>query len=86
MEIRTTYKGITKDGVKGIWCGFKPDDIEVTEELQILYPDKDMQLRNKTTQEIFGAVALTNGETAENYEEIEVTENDTASENNITER
>lgn len=40
MEIRTTYKGITKDGVKGIWCGFKPDDIEVTEELQILYPDK----------------------------------------------
>ena len=39
MEIRTTYKGIREDGVKGIWCGFKPENITVLEEIQILYRD-----------------------------------------------
>ena len=70
MEIRTTYKGITKDGVKGIWCGFKPNDIKVTEELQILYPDKDMVLQDKVTKETFTSVILANESDNNNYVEI----------------
>ena len=70
MEIRTTYKGITKDGVKGIWCGFKPEDIEVTEELQIPYPDKDTVLRDKATKETFTSVILAKESDKNNYEEI----------------
>ena len=58
MEIRTTYKGITKDGVKGIWCGFKPEDIEVTEEIQILYPAENKILQDKATKETFNSVIL----------------------------
>lgn len=70
MEIRTTYKGITKDGVKGIWCGFKPDDIEVTQELQILYPDKDMVLQDKETKETFTSIILEKESDTNNYVEI----------------
>ena len=70
MEIRTTYKGITKNGVKGIWCGFKPDDIKVTEELQILYPDKDMVLQDIATKETFTSVILGKESDKNNYEEI----------------
>lgn len=70
MEIRTTYKGITKDGIKGIWCGFKPDDIKVTEELQILYPDKDMVLQDKATKETFTSIILEKESDTNNYVEI----------------
>lgn len=70
MEIRTTYKGITNDGVKGIWCGFKPDDIKVTQELQILYPDKNMVLQDRVTKETFTSVILANESDKNNYEEI----------------
>lgn len=70
MEIRTTYKGITKDGVKGIWCGFKPEDIEVTQEIQILYPDKDKILQDKATKETFTSVILEKESDKNNYEEI----------------
>lgn len=70
MEIRTTYKGITKYGVKGIWCGFKPDDIKVTEELQILYPDKDMVLQDKVTKETFTSIILVKESDKNNYVEI----------------
>ena len=71
MEIRTTYKGITKDGVKGIWCGFKPEDIEVTEEIQILYPAENKILQDKATKETFNSVILENESDMGNYEEIE---------------
>ena len=70
MEIRTTYKGITKDGVKGIWCGFKPEDIEVTEEIQILYPAENKILQDKATKETFNSVILENESDKNNYLEI----------------
>ena len=47
MQIKTTYKGITEQGIKGIWCGFKPDNITVTEEIQILYPDENKKYSTK---------------------------------------
>lgn len=33
MEIKISYKGITQDGINGIWCGFRPNDIIVKEEI-----------------------------------------------------
>ncbi len=72
MEIRTTYKGIREDGVSGIWCGFKPDNITVTEEIHILYPDENKQLKNKNTEEILDSVILTDDISQEAFEEIEL--------------
>ena len=72
MQIKTTYKGITEDGIKGIWCGFKPDNINVTEEIQILYPDENKQLRNKTTGELTSCVILNNRINQDDYEEVEI--------------
>ena len=72
MQIKTTYKGITEQGIKGIWCGFKPDNITVTEEIQILYPDEDKQLRNKLTGELTSCVILNNTTNQDDYEEVEI--------------
>ena len=72
MQIKTTYKGITEQGIKGIWCGFKPDNINVTEEIQILYPDENKQLRNKTTGELTSCVILNNRINQDDYEEVEI--------------
>ena len=72
MQIKTTYKGITEQGIKGIWCGFKPDNITVSEEIQILYPDKDKQLRNKTTGELTSCVILNDIVNQDDYEEVEI--------------
>ena len=72
MQIRTTYKGTTEDGIKGIWCGFKPDNITVTEEIQILYPDENKQLRNKITGELTSCVTLNGTTNQDDYEEVEI--------------
>ena len=76
MEIRTTYKGITEDGIKGIWCGFKPDNISVTEEIQILYPDKNKQLKNKITGELSSSIVLSDAINHDDYEEVEIENNE----------
>ena len=34
MEIKISYVG-TLNGVSGIWCGFCPEGVEVTEERQV---------------------------------------------------
>ena len=72
MQVKTTYKGITEDGIKGIWCGFKPDNITVTEEIQILYPDENKQLRNKITGELTSYVILNGTTNQDDYEEVEI--------------
>ena len=72
MQMRTTYKGTTEDGIKGIWCGFKPDNITVTEEIQILYPDENKQLRNKITGELTSYVILNGTTNQDDYEEVEI--------------
>lgn len=74
MQVRVTYKGIREDGVKGLWCGFKPDNIIITEEINILYPETGMQLRSKETNELYDSVILTNGIEQEDFEEVEVSE------------
>lgn len=70
MEIRITYKGLTKDGVKGIWCGFKPEDVTVNEEIPILYPEVGKVLKDKNSGELFSSAVLENETDKNNYEEI----------------
>jgi len=69
MEIKTTYKGYI-NGVYGIYCGFKPDGLEVEEEIPVYYPDEG-KIFIKDGEE-FGAVVLQEGESIEDYKEINV--------------
>ena len=68
MEIRTTYKGI-KDGIYGIYCGFKPDGLEVEEEIPVYYPDKG-KVFVKGDKE-YTSVVLQENESIEDYQETE---------------
>lgn len=68
MEIKTTYKGI-KDGVYGIYCGFKPKGLEVQEEVPVYYPDEG-KVFIKDGEE-YTSVVLQDGESIEDYQEIE---------------
>lgn len=70
MEIRKTYIGKI-DGKGAICCGHKPENLEVETELPILYPSENMLLKRKSDGEVFDSVALTNGDSMENYEEVE---------------
>ncbi|MBP3847421.1 hypothetical protein J6I39_06695 [bacterium] len=82
MEIRTTYIGINENGIKGIWCGFKPEKAIIEEARTILYPDENKILRHKETQIEFTSVWLQDDMTEEDYEEIERnTPNDIINEN-----
>ena len=68
MEVRTTYKG-TKDGVYGIYCGFKPDGLDVEEEIPVYYPDKGKVFIKDGKEYV--AVVLKDGEKIEDYTEQE---------------
>lgn len=65
-----TYIGKDKNGISGIWCGFKPDKAIIFEEKQILSADEGKILKNKKTNKIDYSVILENGDTEDNYEEI----------------
>lgn len=69
MEIKITYVG-KLNGVPGMWCGFCPEGAVIEEERQVLYPEVNYSLRKITTQEVFSAVWLKDGDKQENYEEI----------------
>lgn len=71
MEIKITYKG-TKDGVYGIYCGFKPDGLEVEEEIPVYYPDEG-KVFVKDGEE-YTCVVLQDGETIKDYTEVEKSE------------
>ena len=66
MYTKTTYLGTLK-GVRGLWCGFKPKGIKVSEERVILYPEEGKELLKDG--ERFGAVWLKDGDVADNYTE-----------------
>lgn len=67
MYIKTTYKGYI-NGVYGIYCGFKPDGLEVTEEVPVYYPDEG-KIFIKDGEE-YDCVVLQNGESIEDYQEV----------------
>ena len=71
MQIKTTYKGYI-DGVYGIYCGFCPEGLEIVEEVPVYYPDEG-KIFVKDGEE-YSAVVLQEGETIEDYEEIDIPE------------
>lgn len=70
MEIRTTYVFKRADGVIGYSCGHLPEG-EILEERLVLYPAQGKELMNTNTEERFSAVWLQNGDTQENYTEVD---------------
>lgn len=68
MQTKITYKGYI-DGVYGIYCGFKPENLEIEEEVTVYYPDEG-KIFIKDGEE-FGAVVLQEGESIADYEEVE---------------
>lgn len=71
MEIRITYTGIKENGIKGIWCGFKPKDITVLKEESILYPEIGKKLKHKETGKIFSSFLLRDEITLNEFEEVD---------------
>ena len=73
MQIKTTYKGYMNN-VFGIYCGFCPSGLDITEEVPVYYPDEG-KIFVKDGEEYF-CVVLQEGETIDDYEEIEKEESE----------
>lgn len=69
MNKTTTYVGIL-NGVNGLWCGFKPEGLEVTEEREVLHADEGKILINKKTYQKDYSVVLSEEVLEEDYDEI----------------
>ena len=69
MEIKKTYVG-TLGGIKGLWCGFKPEGVVVSEEREVLYPKEGYKLEKDS--ELFDCVWLKDGDIKENYKEVKI--------------
>lgn len=70
MYIKITYIFI-KDGVKGMACGYKPENATILEERVILHAEDGYTLY-KGEEEVGGAVWLKDGDSQENYHEEEL--------------
>jgi hypothetical protein len=79
MYIKTTYKG-TLNGVYGIYCGFKPDGLDVEEEVPVYYPSEG-KIFIKDGEE-YSAVVLQEGESIEDYTEVDIPEEQDITEEN----
>ena len=71
MEIKTTYIGINENGIKAIWCGFKPENSTILDEKHILYADEGKVLKHIETQAICYSKIIECGDSLENYIEID---------------
>ena len=60
-----------KDGVKGMACGYKPENVTILEERVILHAEDGYTLY-KGDEEVGGAVWLRDGDVQENYHELEL--------------
>lgn len=72
MYTTTTYKGTDKNGIYGIYCGFKPKGLTVQEEVTVYHPDEG-KVFVKDGEE-YSVIILQPGEVIEDYEEIAVSE------------
>lgn len=71
MQMKKTYKGY-KDGVYGIYCGFKPKGLENVEEVEVYYPDEGYTFMKDNKE--FSVVILREGEEIGDYQEVELPE------------
>ena len=72
MQIKTTYKGY-KNGIYGVYCGFKPEGLIVDEEVPVYYPDEGKIFVKDGKGYSF--VVLQEGETINDYVENDKIEN-----------
>lgn len=68
MKKVISYSG-ELNGVKGVWCGFKPEGIVVEKETTIYRPDEGKVF--KKGEEFFESVILGVGEKIKDYKEVE---------------
>ena len=71
MQTTITYKG-KLNGVNGLWCGFCPEGVEVEEEIIVYKPDEG-KIFVKDGEE-YSAVVLQEGESIEDYTEVDIPE------------
>ena len=71
MQIKITYKGYI-NGIYGIYCGFKPEGLNVEQEVPVYYPDEG-KVFIKDNEE-YTAVILQENETIEDYQEVTIEE------------
>ena len=69
MQTKITYKGYI-DGVYGIYCGFKPENLKIDEEVTVYYPDEN-KVFIKDGEE-YSAVVLQEGESITDYQEVDI--------------
>ena len=67
MQIKTTYKGYI-NGIYGIYCGFKPESLEVEQEVSVYYPDEGKVFVKN--DEKYSVVVLQGNESIEDYQEV----------------
>lgn len=67
MYTKITYKGYV-NSVYGIYCGFKPEGLEVEQEVTVYYPDEGMIF--KKDEEQYDVVILQAGELIDEYIEV----------------
>ena len=67
MQIKITYKGYI-NGIYGIYCGFKPEGLDIEEEVSVYYPDEGKVFIKDN--EKYTAVVLQENETIEDYQEV----------------
>ena len=67
MQIKTTYKGYLNK-VFGVYCGFCPQGLGITEQIPVYYPDEG-KVFVKDGEE-YTAVVLQEGESIEDYQEV----------------
>ena len=68
MQAKITYKGIL-NGIHGLWCGFKPENLEVEEEITVYYPDAGKVFVKDG--EKFSVVVIKDGVRIEDFTEVD---------------
>lgn len=68
MKTTVSYKGIL-NGVHGIWCGHKPEGLEVTEEVTVYHPEEGKVFEKDG--ELFDCVILKPKESIKSYTEVD---------------
>ena len=67
MKKITSYKG-SLNGVKGVWCGFKPEGVEIEKEVTVYNADEGMVLVKDGVE--YDSVVLGVGEKIKDYKEV----------------
>lgn len=68
MKKIISYSG-ELNGVKGVWCGFKPEGVEIEKEVTVYSADEGMVFVKDGVE--YDSVVLGEGEKIKDYKEVE---------------